>query len=138
MVDPPAPQRTFPKFSTHPSMYDADDPATTDSSFAVLTPCTGCACAGNPPCMTMFTVLDPCGTPDVCPVSDCVGDFGPWDECSESCGPGTQERAYIVQKGPKGGGAECPTFDHQVTESDNAAIRLPLSASWQTAVQRAA
>ena len=40
---------------------------------------------------------------------DCAGSWSDFGECSESCGEGTQTRAYTVTKQPQYGGTPCPT-----------------------------
>lgn len=61
------------------------------------------------------TKEESCNTDKVCPV-DCVGSFGNWSSCSESCGPGTKRRTYSVTTPVAGTGTTCAYDDgHQET-----------------------
>ena len=40
-----------------------------------------------------------------------VGDWGPWDTCSKSCGIGEQRRSRKVLRHPKHGGKHCPELE---------------------------
>ena len=42
---------------------------------------------------------------------DCVGSWGEFGECSETCGTGTQSRTYSVSVPMQNGGQECETAD---------------------------
>jgi len=56
------------------------------------------------------TKEESCNTDKVCPV-DCVGSFGNWSSCSESCGPGTKRRTYSVTTPAAGTGTTCAHDD---------------------------
>ena len=56
------------------------------------------------------TKQESCNTDVVCPV-DCVGSYGNWSSCSESCGPGTKRRTYSVTTPVAGTGAACAKDD---------------------------
>ena len=42
-----------------------------------------------------------------------VSDFGPWTECSKSCGGGTRTKTRKVTQEKAGTGSECPTNLHE-------------------------
>lgn len=52
----------------------------------------------------------PCNTDIVCPVN-CVGSYGNWSSCSETCGPGTKRRTYSVTTPAAGTGTACAKDD---------------------------
>ena len=56
------------------------------------------------------TKEESCNTDKVCAV-DCVGGYGNWSSCSETCGPGTKRRTYSVTKPLAGTGATCAKDD---------------------------
>ena len=56
------------------------------------------------------TKQESCNTDVVCPV-DCVGSYGNWSSCSETCGPGTKRRTYSVTTPAAGTGAACAKDD---------------------------
>lgn len=41
-----------------------------------------------------------------CPV-DCIGDFGAWGTCSDSCGTGSQTRVFAISRDAANGGKAC-------------------------------
>ena len=61
------------------------------------------------------TKEESCNTDKVCPV-DCVGSYGNWSSCSESCGPGTKRRTYSVTTPAAGTGTTCAKDDGHVDE----------------------
>jgi plastocyanin len=66
-------------------------------------------------------VSQACNTDD-CPVPvDCVGSFGGWSDCSESCGDGTQTRTYGISVFAAEGGAEC---SNEPGDSDSQSCNL--------------
>ena len=48
---------------------------------------------------------------------DCVGKWGPWDECNTTCGTGTQSRTYSVSTEAAHGGKGCGQGDGRQTQS---------------------
>lgn len=56
-----------------------------------------------------------CNTDVTCPV-DCVGSFGDWSSCSETCDGGTRRRTYSVTTAPAGTGVQCPFDDGHVED----------------------
>ena len=50
-----------------------------------------------------------CNSAD-CPV-DCVGVWNAWSDCSETCGPGTISRTFVVAQAPANGGVACSSTD---------------------------
>ena len=56
------------------------------------------------------TKEESCNTDKVCAV-DCVGGYGNWSSCSETCGPGTKRRTYSVTKPRAGTGTACAKDD---------------------------
>ena len=38
---------------------------------------------------------------------DCVGSWGAWGDCSETCGGGTRKRTYNITTEKKGTGQDC-------------------------------
>lgn len=61
------------------------------------------------------TKEESCNTDKVCPI-DCVGSYGSWSSCSESCGPGTKRRTYSVTTPAVGTGTACAKDDGHVDE----------------------
>ena len=61
------------------------------------------------------TVAVSCNTED-CPV-DCVGEWGPWSDCSASCGAnGTAWRLFNVSVTATGGGSSCTAASSELDE----------------------
>ena len=58
-----------------------------------------------------------CNTDIVCPVN-CVGSFGNWSSCSESCGPGKKTRKFSVTTPVAGTGTTCAYDDGHVETED--------------------
>ena len=56
------------------------------------------------------TKQESCNTDMVCPVN-CVGSYGNFSSCSETCGPGTKRRTYSVTTPAAGTGAACAKDD---------------------------
>ena len=56
------------------------------------------------------TKQESCNTDVVCPVN-CVGSYGNWSSCSETCGPGTKRRTYSVTTPAVGTGTACAKDD---------------------------
>ena len=56
------------------------------------------------------TKQESCNTDVVCPVN-CVGSYGNWSSCSETCGPGTKRRTYSVTTPAAGTGTACAKDD---------------------------
>jgi len=78
-------------------------------TYAVTTPASG----GGQACPANNGQIEEtaCNT-QACPVA-CVGAWGEWGACSQSCGGGTKTRTYTVATPASGGGQACPVTDGQ-------------------------
>jgi hypothetical protein len=56
-----------------------------------------------------------------CPV-DCDYNWGPWSECSLTCGGGYTTREPTVYNAHAYGGKECPAAERQVCNTDYCAV----------------
>ncbi|QIG59935.1 thrombospondin type-1 domain-containing protein 7A isoform X8 [Dishui Lake phycodnavirus 4] len=82
-------------------------------TYAVTTPATG----GGQACPANNEQVEEtaCNT-QACPVA-CVGAWGEWGECSQSCGGGMKSRTYAVTTPASGGGQACPATNGQIEET---------------------
>ena len=64
------------------------------------------------------TQTQPCNT-QPCPIN-CSGEFGPFSQCSKTCGGGTQTKTYAITTPAQYGGAPCPNLNGDIqTQSCN-------------------
>ena len=61
------------------------------------------------------TKQESCNTDVVCPVN-CVGSYGNWSSCSQTCDGGTRRRTYSVTTPAAGTGTACPFDDGHVED----------------------
>ncbi|XP_029176107.1 uncharacterized protein LOC114944385 [Nylanderia fulva] len=66
---------------------------------------------------------------ETCGVVDCaVSQWGPWSQCDNGCGSGTQRRSRVIEISEKNGGKHCPRLDQVRTcrsfQACHAGIRL--------------
>ena len=59
----------------------------------------------------------PTETPAPSPI-DCVGSWGEWSNCSETCGGGQKTRDYSITTPAENGGDECPAEDGDIITQD--------------------
>ena len=73
-----------------------------------------------------------CNTDVVCPV-DCVGSFGNWSSCSETCGPGTKRRTYSVTTPAAGTGTACAKDDgyEETADCEDKACNVDCEGYWK-------
>ena len=83
---------------------------TQSRSYSVTTAASGggaaCPAAQNRNCNTAACAVN------------CVGSWGGWGSCSETCGGGTQSRTYSVTTSASGGGAACPAAQNRGCNND--------------------
>jgi len=81
-------------------------------------------CGGGTQVRTLTVVTEPANGGAECPVLeetracneqpcpiDCIGSWGDWSQCTESCGGGIQTRAFTVSVAAQNGGRECAFAD---------------------------
>ena len=78
------------------------------------------------------TKQESCNTDVVCPV-DCVGSYGNWSSCSETCGPGTKRRTYSVTTPAAGTGAACAKDDgyEETVDCEDKACNVDCEGYWK-------
>ena len=116
-TDPPArppttPVRTPPPTPTPPATTPVRTPPTPPTPTPTPTP--------TPPTPPVRPPRGPTPTPPTGPPTrpprgavNCAGDWGAYNDCSEPCGGGTQQRSYTVATPAANGGTACPADSPQ-------------------------
>lgn len=60
---------------------------------------------------------------------DCVGAWGSWNDCSESCGGGESRRTFTVTTEPEHGGTPCPASNNEreTRDCNTASCDIPVT-----------